>query len=571
MAGPPAPAQAGGFDVTPTQLNGVAGNVVLQQNMLHKAANDFLYELVEYMDCGGYGSAAQAVSAAYVKVGNRFLDVWGKSVASVGGVAVGFVTTANNYSKAEAASHPSGTAKPVQFPVPKVIETPPKYQQITDLRWGDMDDYSSGFISWLLEGVPDWAMDIVRGLLHHVGRWGKAADILPLPDYLQIDKIALAWLQPGFAVTQVESALTGLVGSVSDPNNGEWQAAMRQFASSLWGTTAWGTSTANYQWKHDTAGGQGTGSHPVMSVLFDTTQEVSKAMRAFAESAEKMRHEVWRIYKKAIRDALADLKQLPDFDDVKKIGKRLLGIGKEVAIGITLKVDTAAINRAVSLYEGELRGVESRLTALLPALDEAYRSAPTFQAEEGRAQAFGARSLNEFKPEHRFTVPGQDPDNMFYPLDLANQEGLYDSHPIDKHVGLTDDQLRQRLRDQPGAPAASSFKDLASAQKFTQAALEDINNADRIAKWIESVEKKKQNNPNYDPNKSEIPPVYLEFKEPVGRSVSREDYNTDGMNAPATEKNWVQVRLIYKEGLEPPFIVLTAMPHKGPPATPSTP
>jgi hypothetical protein len=36
------------------------------------------------------------------------------------------------------------------------------------------------------------------------------------------------------------------------------------------------------------------------------------------------------------------------------------------------------------------------------------------------------------------------------------------------------------------------------------------------------------------------------------------------MNARAEDKSWVQVRLIYKEGLEPPFIVLTAMPHKGP-------
>ncbi|MEU3772225.1 RNase A-like domain-containing protein [Streptomyces sp. NPDC032472] len=565
MAGPSAPAQGGGFDVTPTQLNGVAGNVVLQQGMLHKAANDFLLELMKYMDCGGYGTAAQAVSTAYVKVGNRFLEVWARSVASVGGVAVGFVTTANNYSRAEAASHPSGTAQPVQFPVPKVIDSPPKYQQITDLRWGDMDDYSSNLISWLLEGVPDWAMDIVRQLLHHVARWGKAADILPLPDYLEIDKIALAWLQPGFAVTQVDSALTGAVGSVSDPNNGEWQAAMRQFVSSLWGTTAWGTSTAGYQWKHDTAGGQGTGSHPVMSVLFDTTQEVSKAMRAFAESAEKMRNEIWRIYKKAILDAISDLKHI-DLDDVKSVGKKLLGIGKEVALNITLKIDTAAMNRAVSVYEGELRGVESRLNALLPALDEAYRSAPTYKSEEARAQAFGARSLNDFKPEHRYTIPGKDPDNMFYPLDLANQEGLYDSHPIDKHVGLTDDQLRMRLRDQPGVPAASSFKDLASAQRYTEAALEDIDNADRIAKWIDSVEKKKQNVPGYDPNKSEIqPPVYLEFpNETTGRSVSRDDYDTDGMNAKATDKNWVQVRLIYKDGLHPPFIVLTAMPHKGP-------
>ncbi|MFJ6855448.1 RNase A-like domain-containing protein [Streptomyces sp. NPDC091271] len=538
--------------------------MVLQQGVFHKAANDLIYDLVEFMDCGGYGAAAAGVSSAYVKVGNRFLDVWAKSVTSIGGVAVGFVTTANNYSKAEAASHPSGTVKPVQFPVPTVIESPPQYQRIPDPKWGDMDDYSSGLISWLLEGVPDWAMDIVRDLLDNVYRWGKAGDVLPLPDYLQIDKIALAWLQPGFALDQVKTDLNVAVGSISDPNNGEWQAAMRQFTSSLWGTTAWGTSTAGYEWKHDTVGGQGAGSLPVMAVLRDTTQEVSKSMRAYAEAAEKMHREVARVYRQAVWDALPNIKDGLDMGDLKKIGKGLLGMGRELATGITLEIDTGAINRAVSLYEGELLGIQSHLNGLLPALDEAYRSAPTYQAEEARAQAFGARSLNDFKPEHRFAVPGEDPDHIYYPMDLANQEGMFGSHPIDKHVGLTDDQLRTRLRDQPGAPNASSFTDLASAQRFTQDALRDDANENRIANWIDSVEKKIKNNPNYDPNRSEIPPIYLEFPgETVGRTVSRVDYDADGMNAKVEERSWVQVRLIYKQGLEPPFIVLTAMPHKG--------
>ncbi|MFF2061955.1 RNase A-like domain-containing protein [Streptomyces sp. NPDC058200] len=540
--------------------------MALQQGILHKAANDLVYELVEFMDCGGYGTAAEMISSAYVKVGNRFLDVWAKSVVSVGGVAVGFVTTANNYSKAEAASHPTGTLAPVQFPAPKVIDSPPSYQRIPDPKWGDMGDYSTGLISWILEGIPDWAMDILRDLLDNVYRWGKAGDILPLPDYLKIDKIALAWLEPGFAVTQIDSALTGAVGSISDPNNGEWQSAMRQFTSSLWGTTAWGTSTAGYEWKHDNAGGQGTGSHPVMSVLWDTTQEVSQTMRAYAEAAEKMRRELARIYRKAVWDALPNIRDGLDMGDVKKIGKGLLGMGRDLAVGITLEIDTGALNRAVSVYEGELLALVSRLNRLLPALDEAYRSAPTYQAEEARAEAFGARSLNDFKPEHRFTVAGEDPDHIYYPMDLANQEGLFGSHPIDKHVGLTDDQLRMRLRDQSSAPAASSFTDLASAQRFTQDALRDNANENRIADWIDSVEKKVKNNPNYDPNRSEIqPPVYLEFPgQSTGRSVSRDDYDADGMNAKAEAKNWVQVRLIYKQGLEPPFIVLTAMPHKGP-------
>lgn len=564
---PPSTSDPGsGFDVEPSELNAVAKGVALQQGMLHKAANDLVYDLVEFMDCGGYGTAAEMVSTAYVKVGNRFLDVWAKTVTSVGGVAVGFVTTANNYSMAEAASHPSGNAPPVQFPLPQVIDTPPRYQRIPDPKWGDMDDYSSGLTSWLLEGVPDWAMDILRDLLNKVYRWGKAGDILPQPDYLQLDKIALAWLKPGFAITQIESTLTWTIGSISDPNNGEWQAAMRQFASSLWGTTAWGTSTAGYKWKHDSAGGQGAGSHPVMSVLWDTTQEVSQIMRAYAEAGEKVGREVARIYREAVWDALPDIADGLDMNDVKKIGRGILGLGRELGIGITLNIDTGAINAAVSLYEGELLGLTSDLNRLIPALDEAYRSAPTYHAEEARSQAYGARSLNEFKSEHHFSVPGQDPDNIYYPMDLAAQEGMFGSHPIDKHVGLTDDQMIMRLRDQPNVPDASSFTDLPSAQKYTQNVLRDDANENRIAAWIDSVEKKVRDRPGYDPNRSEIqPPLYLEFSgESVGRTVSRAEYDANGMNASAEERDWVQVRLIYKEGLEPPFIVLTAMPHAAP-------
>jgi hypothetical protein len=532
----------------------VAGTVVLHQDKLDKAAKDFIYEIVEYMDCGGYGASAEAVSTAYVKVGNKFLDTLARTVAGVGGVATGFVTTANNYARAEAASHPSGSAQPVQFPLPKVIDTPPTYQRIVDLKWGDMGDYSTGLTSWLLEGVPDFALDIIRGLLNKVYRWGEVADILPLPDYLQIDKLALAWLQPGFTVTQVESDLQREVGTIADPNNGEWQAAMRQFTSSLWGTTAWGGSTAGYQWKHDTPGPQGAASHPVTTVLWDTTQEVSQALRAFAEAAETMRNEVWRIFKKAIWDALPHIKDGLDMDDLKKVGKGLLSMGKSLGIGITLEIDKGALNRAVATYEGELLGVEARLNRLMPALEEAYLSVPTYQAEEARAQAFGARSLHDFKPEHHYTVPGEDPDDIYYPLDLAGQEGLYGSHPIDKHVGLTDDQLRQRLRDDPSASSASGFKDLASAQRFTQEALRNDANENRIADWIDRVERRMQNNPAYDPNRSKIsPPIELTFNEETGRTVQ-------GVSSAGVPTHSVRVVLQYRQGLEPPFIALTSMP-----------
>ncbi|MFE2939648.1 RNase A-like domain-containing protein [Streptomyces sp. NPDC059255] len=557
----PPPAQSGGFDVKPSDLNRVSGIVAAQQSMLNKSAGDFVFELIKYPDCGGYGTAAKNLSAAYVKVGNRFLDVWARSIVSVGGVAVGFTTTANNYTTAEAASHPSGSKQPTLYPIPQVIDKEPVYQRMSDLRWGDMDDYSSNLISWILEGIPDWAMDILRDLIHHVYRWGKAGDILPLPDYLEIDKVALAWLRPGFAVSQVDSTLTGAVSGITDPNNGEWQAAMRQFTSSLWGTTAWGKSTAGYEWKHDTPTGQGgSSSHPVMTVLFDTTQQVSKIMREFAEAAEEMRRNVHQVFRDAAFESLPNIKDGLDLDDFKKLGKSLLKMGKNLGLNITLNIDTGAINAAVTKYEGRLGELESRLKALLPALDEAYESAPTYQAEVARSQGFGARALNEFKQQPKYTVPGEDKENHFYPVDLANQEGVHGSHVLDKHVGQSDSQLLNRLRDQPTIAAASTFPDLAIAQKATQDSMDEIgpdpskpenagkpnlgvNNPQKIENWL--------SRPRGDNSILTLDPV--EFDYATGRTIP-------AGSSSASDTHSVKVVLKYKNGIDPPYVVYTSMP-----------
>ncbi|MFC9612004.1 MULTISPECIES: RNase A-like domain-containing protein [unclassified Streptomyces] len=570
--GTPAPS-SGTIDVKPSTLHQVAGGFAGEQTPFDKAAKNLIKELKEYPDAGGYGTAPQAFAASYLKAGNRYLEVWARSVVSIGGAAVGFATTANNYSKAEAANDASGKTKPqIQAP-PVVIDTAPDYGSVPDLKWGD-DDGGDDFIRSLLECIPDVVWHLIRPLLEHAFRWGKVAEVYPYPQQHYLNSLSQSWADMTKALSWAEGNLTGQMYSITQQSNSEWHDAMRQFCSSLWGTTAWGKTTASYEWKHDSAANQKP-SHPVMSVLFDTAMKISDLLREFAEAAVYVNGEVWDIYLDAVKKAVGDidLSDGVDLKDLKEgakgVGRFLKGLAKgaaEVSVEITLNIDTAALNRVVEEYNRRVNALWPRLDALMEALDEAHRAAPTYAAEEARAEAFGARSLNDYKKEHHFTVPGQDPDNMFYPLDLANQEGLYGSHPIDKHVGLTDDQLRMRLRDQASAPAASTFKDLASAQKFTTAAIEDINNADRIDKWIESVEKKIQNNPNYDPNKSEIqPPIYKEFAgQSTGRSVSRDDYDTDGMSAKADDKSWVQVRLIYKEGLHPPFIVLTAMPHKGP-------
>ncbi|WP_393097961.1 hypothetical protein [Streptomyces sp. LN325] len=351
--GTPTPPQGGTIDVKPSDLHRVAGAFAGQQTPFDKAAKDLVTALEQYPDAGGYGTAAQAFATAYVEVGNRYLEVWARSVVSVGGAAVGFATTANNYSRAEAANDASGkTPAQVQAP-PVVIDKAPDHGPVPDLKWGD-DDGGDDFIRSLLEYVPDVVWHILRPLLEHAFRWGKVAEVYPFPqrlgDLLQSREAGRRRPRP------------------QPPPRGGPQ-------------------------------GRRQGGGP----LLQGPRQGSRGTRG-RDHAEH-RH------------------------------------------------------RGTERRRGEVQQPVDALTPQLRALkgdiDEAYRQAPTYAAEEARVEAFGARSLNEFKKEHKYTK--DDEKNHFYPLDLANDEGLYGGHSIDKHMGLSDDQLKGRLRDDSSASSASTF------------------------------------------------------------------------------------------------------------------
>ncbi|KOU76041.1 hypothetical protein ADK57_05725 [Streptomyces sp. MMG1533] len=109
--------------------------------------------------------------------------------------------------------------------------------------------------------------------------------------------------------------------------------------------------------------------------------------------------------------------------------------------------------------------------------------------------------------------------------------------------------------------AASTFAEMSSAQHYTQAALDDVDNAARIEEWIKRVEDRERNNPSWNPNSSKIdPPITLTFGDVTGSTVSRDDYLNDGANAQVTDAHGVKVVLRYCKGIDPPFIVITSMP-----------
>ncbi|HEY8984086.1 MAG TPA: RNase A-like domain-containing protein [Streptomyces sp.] len=553
MGTPVAPGQ-GTIDVTPSVLYQVSTNVAGQQDALDRGVKAFLDELARYPDGGGNGSAMQDFTQSYVKVAERFLAVWAKSVVSVGGAGVGFTSTANNYVAADTATSPAPAGGPVLRPAPQVISTAPGYGPITDFTWGDIDA-GQDLMQQALEGLEAVVLTVMRPLLEHECRWGKAAKILPLPDHLQLNKISETWRMPQTTLSTVDGMLTGFISGITDQSDQEWYDAMRQFCSTLWGTSAWGKSREGYDWANDGARKRGT-SHPVFAVLFDTCDAVAEAVYDVARAAEDVRDDLHRIYRQAVVDSVRQLDPRNlDLSDAKSLLKGAWNLGKglvtDVSVGIVLNIDEGAMNDAVAAYDNRVHRQARRLRDLMAALDEAYTSAPTFDAESARAETFGARALTDFKGDPLYTVPGDDESRHRFPVDLAGQEGLSGAHVIDKHVGKTDEQLEQRLRDQARtrpdgtvAPiAASTFTDLASAQRYTQSVLDDPRNQQKIANWLAS-------NPNPDRSTRTLG---LTFTDAVGRTWSRGD-------SAAHDSHIVNVTLRPRPGGHPPYVVLTSMP-----------
>ena len=416
-----------------------------------------------------------------------------------------------------------------------------------------------------LEGLEAAVLTVLRPLLEDACRWGKAADILPLPNHFRVNSVSETWRMPQGTLSMTEDTLTRLMNGITDQSNGEWYGAMRKFCSTLWGTSAWGEENREgYDWSNDTAEKRTT-SHPVFTVLFDTCDVMVDAVHHFAKAAEDVREDLHHIYRKAVIDTLPqiDLSDGLDVKDVKNLGKGLWNMGKglvtDVASGIVLNINEEAMNNAVTEYNNRIDRQTHRIKNLLDALDEAYNSSPSFDAEAARAESFGARALTDFKGNPLYTVPGDSESNHRYPIDLANQEGIHGSHVIDKHVGKTDMQLAHRLRDQPTIDAASSFPDLATAQKSTQDAMgfvgppngsgqknEGVDNPRKIEQWL--------SRPRRDNSILVLDPV--ECNHVTGRTIEAGNPSVSA----AKDTHSVKVVLKYKNGLVPPYVAYTSMP-----------
>nr|WSZ96400.1 hypothetical protein OH820_12680 [Streptomyces sp. NBC_00857] len=589
MAGPSAPAQSPGgsgtIDVKPSNLWSVSGQVAAQQDFLVRGANKLLEELGKYPDAGGAGTEAQKFAQAYKKIGNRWLEVWGRSVLSVGGVAVGFTETANAYSKADAAAHPKPGKTAEQRPRPAVIDTAPKFDSVPDIKWGD-DDGGDDILRGLMEGIPEIVRDVLQPLCKNVFRVGKVADVHPFPQQHYLNSLCHSWMNVSLVAATGADQLTTAVGAITNHQQADWEAAMRTFCSALWGATAWGQQQHGYQWGQTANSGHGTprvptGSQPVMTVLKDTADKIATILREYAEAAVDLNRDVadelHRAMWQAAKEIIDDLAKPKDPKNFLGAVTSVIGKGAGLILSFDVKtvlnIDTAKLNGIVDTYTGILGGLTTRMEALKGPLDEAYLSAPKFEAGVARAHGFGARALEEFKHEQRWTEAGSNGNHTF---DLAGNEYLGGGHTLDKHVGKTDEQLAQRLRDQaddnnnwpeqrkPTIGGSSSFKDMAGAQRLTEHNLRAKQS--EIDAWLATnpPEGKTQAFTGPAPD-GEASGRYVS-KQPTpdpdgsGNTIPGTGYKDHGLDAKAIDVKNVKTILKYDSRLDPPYIVYTSMP-----------
>ncbi|MFD7557798.1 RNase A-like domain-containing protein [Streptomyces sp. NPDC059835] len=569
MAGtaPPPPNQNGGFDVQPVHVYH-ASELLKDAQFAHgKRASALVDTLNKYNQSAGRGAGAHNFAFAYMMVVEKFLEVWGRSVLSVGGAAVGLTVTANHYVLADWEAGGRKGAQPGNVPEPAVINKPPRYGPVNSIMWsGTGEDADSWWFTGAVGEFPDALAAVVGPSFQYALRQGKTHEISPGFKQDEGRDMAKSWRLIAGETVKASDEFTDAISTITDTHgNGEWQRAMRAFGQSVWGTTEWGRARdanlnrdvtgRNWRTNRDVAP---SANRPIIDVLKKTADTVQETLDHLAQVMDTTRATTERC---GIEAAKAMAKDLTTGLDLKDLTKLAVGaIVGEVVLSFRSHMDEATVNAAVENYHREFDAAADKLMGLVPELEEAVLSAPTYQSEIARAQGFGARSLNEFKQEHRWQRGGESPTPFMYSFDLATNEELGGGHTLDKHVGKTDEQLLQRHRDESkpsgklGLMSTSSFADFESAQKYTQYNIRQ--NTTEIQDWL-------KNPPPSPPSRTfQVPSVPMEGplqgNAVTGRTSERLDATTAG---PVRDAHGVSTRIKYDPNLNPPFVVITSMPE----------
>lgn len=577
---PAAPDAGGGFEVKPSHLYYSSAVVRDGQFDYDKGATQLVSALNEYSQSAGTGWGPDAFANAYMKIAEKFIKVWAASVVSVGGVAVGLTLTANNYQSADWSSRGMYGPSPRRTP-PVVIDKEPDYGKINDIKWsGTGQDAGSWAISGALGEIPDFLAGVIRPAIEYGLNLGKTHEITPGAREEDLKGMATAWRQAASTALKAGDGFTSAIAYMTPPQgHSEWQSAMKAFCQSIWGTTAWGRSR-NAQGQIDEQGGRSWKTagdvapaqrRPILEVLHHTADTIQKTCDDLAQAAHTCRETTTNLAKTAAKGMVEDLTvRLDPLEILKLAATDMFG---ELVMAFRRHMDREAADKAVEIYQQKFSDAAATLLGLEWELDEALRSAPQFTAEEARAEAFGARALDAFKHQYKWTDPA-DTKNGVYKIDLASMEWLDGGHTLDKHVGKSPQQLAQRLRDQgdpptqswphgkPSIGGASSFTDLDSAQRFTQYNI-DTHSA-QITAWLKGppppadgdVEKFVGPGPNGEITGTSV------TKQPYDPQDPLSGFKQGGMNAKVVDVKNIDTRLKYDSSLNPPFVVITSMPAR---------
>ncbi|WNO72853.1 MULTISPECIES: RNase A-like domain-containing protein [unclassified Streptomyces] len=582
------PNTPGGFDIRPSHVYYASGLVSNQQFEFHKSATGLLGSVGGWSQTqvAGRGHGADAFADAYKKVAKRYLEVWARAILSIEGVVVGLTETANNYQRADWNSRQANRHHQLEMPP---LQSPPvcvgkvTYESVSSIKWTGTGDHSGPLLAWAGDG-PDWLADTFKEAFEHGLRLGKTVEITPGADTGQLRAIGDAWQVSGKSAKQSAKSFSDCIAYITNSGNSEWQGAMNAFCQSIWGTTAWGRSrdSDNQDVARDTPGSRdwktkgseaANARRPIIEVLAKTANELHQAFHDAADAADKARETTSRLGAEAAKATIKDLTTGLDLAELTRL-TATLAFG-EIVMTFRSHMDKSGADAAVEACHKAFHEASAKVDKLMAELDEAFLSAPTFAAGEARARSFGARALDEFKPRHRWTKDGHT-DLGIYQIDLASTEWLENSHTATRHVGLTDEQLAQRLRDdlkkgprpviegqpppawphgQPFPANASTFKDLDTAQRVTQYNIDE--HADEIKNWIERQQSGSKREP------LELPLDSTPYGT-TGRSIDRQHMRDDPFPANKAEDTYgVKTKLVFNEDLDPPFVVMTSMPVVG--------
>ncbi len=179
------------------------------------------------------------------------------------------------------------------------------------------------------------------------------------------------------------------------PGHDEWQSAMKQFCSAIWGRRP-GQSESQRPLPVEPGGRP---APRFSDVLQDAARDVATACDALSAEVTKIRSTITDVYKHAAE-------------------KTFVAKSIEAALELALKLPELALE-FVSNIDNYASTMPSTCTTEKPqpcghlfelkhALEEAERSVPRYSAEEARAEAFGVRALDEFKKEHPWTGGHQE-------------------------------------------------------------------------------------------------------------------------------------------------------------------